>query len=233
MRYRVVMSANLQIDVTDGPQHTRLQLHHPRDADDGGRGGELGIAVAARFVRDVLLVQDALIAVELRHAPFGPRADYERYFATPVRFEAPANAILFRSEALTKPLPDRDPTQLHYAKAHLDLVYARHTARSGHAALDEINAAIDDNAQRGEYGTEALAKQLGTTVRTLQRRVQAHGTTLRALIDSIREANARRLLANRKLSVAEVAFLLGYSTESSFRRAIKRWTGKSPQQLRS
>ena len=77
-----------------------------------------------------------------------------------------------------------------------------------------------------------MARRLGTTPRSLQRRVAAQGTGLRVLIDEVREANAKQLLGDSRLSIAEVAFFLGYSAETSFRRAFKRWTGQSPTQLR-
>ncbi|MCB9751252.1 MAG: helix-turn-helix transcriptional regulator [Myxococcales bacterium] len=69
-------------------------------------------------------------------------------------------------------------------------------------------------------------------LRSLQRRVHDEGTSLRALIDEARLAGARELLGDDRLSIDEVAFLLGYSELRSFTRAFKRWTGVTPARFR-
>lgn len=84
------------------------------------------------------------------------------------------------------------------------------------------------NGRRGEYGVEALARALGLSTRSLQRQVRGEGTTLRALVEEARLRHAQRLLADPALTVDEVAFMVGYSAESAFRRAYRRWTGRSP-----
>ena len=66
----------------------------------------------------------------------------------------------------------------------------------------------------------------------LQRHVASHGTTLRTLLDETREEHGRQLLADPRLSVEEVAFVLGYADERSFRRAFKRMSGSTPAQFR-
>ncbi|MEQ8273537.1 MAG: helix-turn-helix domain-containing protein [Deltaproteobacteria bacterium] len=83
-----------------------------------------------------------------------------------------------------------------------------------------------------EYGAKALASRLRLSLRALQREVSRHGTTVRALLDEARCAQAKRLLQDRRLSVDEIAFVLSYSDERAFRRAFKRMTGESPAQFR-
>ncbi|MEM6929584.1 MAG: helix-turn-helix transcriptional regulator, partial [Myxococcota bacterium] len=95
-----------------------------------------------------------------------------------------------------------------------------------------VMAAITDCANRSEYGHVAIAKELGLGVRTLQRRIAEHGTTLRALVERVREANAVAFLDNPALSIDEVAILLGYTHERAFRRAFERWQGQSPAAFR-
>ena len=99
--------------------------------------------------------------------------------------------------------------------------------------LAQVRYAIRVNAQRGEYGAELLAKRLAMSLRSLQRLTQEHGTSVQALLEHAREAHARELLGDAKLSFQEVAFLLGYSTQRAFRRAFKRWTGETPSSYRA
>jgi AraC-like DNA-binding protein len=76
------------------------------------------------------------------------------------------------------------------------------------------------------------AKALAMSERTLHRRLEQERTTFRKLLDQFRHEKAVALLASRRYSIAEVAFLLGYSELSAFYRAFRRWTGKSPAELR-
>jgi len=68
--------------------------------------------------------------------------------------------------------------------------------------------------------------------RTLQRRLKDEGTTFAVLVDEVRTDLARMYLADDRLAVYEVAFLLGFSEPSAFNRAFKRWLGTSPREYR-
>lgn len=68
--------------------------------------------------------------------------------------------------------------------------------------------------------------------RSLQRRLSDDGVTFDAVLDAVRRDLALRYLADPKIAVAEVAYLLGYSEPSPFHRAFKRWTGKTPTEAR-
>jgi AraC-like DNA-binding protein len=68
--------------------------------------------------------------------------------------------------------------------------------------------------------------------RTLGRRLQEQGTTLKALLDDTRRRLALEYLRNRAHTLTEIAFLLGYSELSAFNRAFRRWTGSTPMQYR-
>jgi len=74
---------------------------------------------------------------------------------------------------------------------------------------------------------------LGTSERTLSRRLADHGVSFDQLIDDIRKDLAMRYLDDGKVKLQELAFLLGFSTHASFTSAFKRWTGKTPSETRS
>ena len=84
----------------------------------------------------------------------------------------------------------------------------------------------------GQPDLELLAARLGFSPRTLQRRLQAQGTSFLEVVDDFRREMAASLLDNRQLAIKEVAFLLGYGDLSSFYRAFRRWHGTSPQRYR-
>jgi AraC-like DNA-binding protein len=76
------------------------------------------------------------------------------------------------------------------------------------------------------------AAGMGVSARTLQRRLGEEGSSFSRVLDELRRDLSDELLSDRKLSVAEVAFLLGYSEPSAFQRAFRRWRGVSPRRFR-
>ena len=77
-----------------------------------------------------------------------------------------------------------------------------------------------------------IADTLGTSVRTLQRRLRATGVTYADVVQQARSAAARQMLKERRPSIADVARLLGYSDAAHFTRAFRRWTGTTPRDFR-
>jgi AraC-like DNA-binding protein len=78
-----------------------------------------------------------------------------------------------------------------------------------------------------------IARELAMSVRTLSRRLVDDGTSFRAVQDDVRHKLAVALLSDAKVSIAEVAFFLGYAEPAPFHRSFKRWTGKTPQAYRA
>lgn len=76
------------------------------------------------------------------------------------------------------------------------------------------------------------ARELHVSVRTLQRKLDSRGLTWQQLLDRTREQLARQYLADRALTLSDIALLLGFSEQSAFTRAFKRWTNDTPAQLR-
>ena len=77
-----------------------------------------------------------------------------------------------------------------------------------------------------------VARALGVSVRSLQRRLAEEGRSYHGLVDETRKDAAERYLSNSSLSIGEVAFLLGYSEAAAFHRAFRRWSGATPQEFR-
>ena len=84
----------------------------------------------------------------------------------------------------------------------------------------------------GEPRRAALAKALGVSERTLQRRLADESAHFHVLIESTRRELAQEYLANSRLSLAEVAYLLGFADQSNFFRSFKRWFATSPGEFR-
>jgi AraC-like DNA-binding protein len=78
-----------------------------------------------------------------------------------------------------------------------------------------------------------VAAELGLGARCLQMKLHDEGTTFQRLCDSVRKTLATEALADPRVTVHEVAFLVGFSEPSAFHRAFRRWTGMTPMSFRS
>jgi AraC-like DNA-binding protein len=169
------------------------------------------------------------LALELSFPPPADPQPYQDAFKCQLRFSAPANALLFaRADALS-PLPTAHPL---LAEVHERLA-SEHLQRLDHAQTSSrVRAAIVRRLPGGEPRRAEIASALEMSERTLQRRLEAEGTSFQRLVDDTRRELAQQYLGQTDLSVADAAYLLGFSDKGSFFRASKRWFGTSPRHYR-
>ncbi|MEL6985122.1 MAG: AraC family transcriptional regulator ligand-binding domain-containing protein [Actinomycetota bacterium] len=232
VQYRSVLSTSVVLELIDEPPGPMLRFEHPNDLEFGPQGAEMALMMGARSVAEVFGIPDAVRLVWVGHGPTGPEQRYEAAFAAPVRFDAPFDALLFHAHRLDEPVDPEGGARLRILLSYLELARQELEQEEEPAELRLIRDAIARNAAGGEYGAAALASRLGISLRTLQRRVADLDTSVRELIDEVRAATARQLLADPQLNLLEISVALGYSTEGAFRRAFRRWTGTSPTDYR-
>jgi AraC-like DNA-binding protein len=147
-----------------------------------------------------------------------------------VRFSAGENGLRLPVAELETPCVRADPALL----AVLDRYAAERVERAprSDSVADRGRAALAEELRAGEPSAATLAARLKMSVRTLNRSLGAEGTSYRRILDQLRRELAIHHLADDRLTIAEVAFLLGFSELSAFYRAFKRWTGRTPAELR-
>jgi AraC-like DNA-binding protein len=96
----------------------------------------------------------------------------------------------------------------------------------------KVRAALIELLPAGSGTTQGVAKHLGISTRTLQRRLGEAGTTFQKVLADLREELAHHYLTQSSLSLTEIAFLLGYDNANSFHRAFNQWTGRTPLGVR-
>jgi AraC-like DNA-binding protein len=165
--------------------------------------------------------------VRFQHAPPSSRAAHERLFGCPVEFAAPVNELVLPPDALELPLCNADATLAAYLEDIATELVAALPPED--ALLERLRRAIVELLPEGPPTLERTSRRLGLGGRTLQRRLVERGLKYHTLVDEVRQASAERLLSRAELSVAQVAFLVGFSDPSGFRRAHRRWTQRAPR----
>ena len=192
---------------------------------------ETMMASLVLFLRGVVSPSFAPVAVRFPHGATTRTPALERYFGAPVLHGAGETSIEVPNEVLARPLPNADPVLGGYLRKQADLLVERVSAPK--VVSRECARRIAERLGSGEPSQTAIARQMAMSERTLQRRLQAEGTSFNELLDEARRTIAFSYLADRKLAAYEVSFLLGYAEPATFFRAFKRWTGKTPQQFRA
>jgi len=180
-----------------------------------------------------LLTRSHVVPREVRFA-HGPPDDvlaYTRFFGCPVRFDAEDHAIVFRSEDLDLPLAQADAQLGAFLRGHAESALAKRGTED--SPLDGVRRILAQELQRGVPSIDVVAARMAASERTLRRRLEASGTTFRALLDETRAELARSYVADARMPLAEVAFMLGFSEPSAFHRAFKRWTRTTPAAFRA
>jgi AraC-like DNA-binding protein len=155
---------------------------------------------------------------------------YYALFNAPVRFSAVRDSITFSFTDVDQHLLGANP---HLARIN-DQVMINYLANlEKENIIHRVKTGIIDLLPSGGVADEKVAKTLGMSVRSLQRKLSEAGTTFRTLLDEIRKELALSYVRDPNIELVEIAFLLGFSEQSAFSRAFKRLTGTSPSEVRS
>jgi AraC-like DNA-binding protein len=192
---------------------------------------EFSAAAVVVLGRTVTGVDWAPLEVAFRHPAPARTTEHRRVFGVAPRFSRPETAVVLGAEVLALPVRDAQPGVVTYLDAYARGALEKLGASDGGLAT-AVERAVARTMERGAPDLEPVAAQLGLSPRTLQRRLAEAGTSFQALVDGVRRAYAERYLADDRLALGEVAFLLGFSDPSNFHRAFRRWTDMTPAAFR-
>lgn len=194
---------------------------------------EFILAVCCLNVRKAMGVTFPLRRVELAFEPPADTRAQEMIFGCPVYYGADHTRwSVDASHASAQ--SSRADAALH---RHLTQIAAGSLRRQRHhaeRATQDLTVALHELLGGGNPPTlNQSARTLGVTPRTLQRKLEREHQTFGRVLDSVREELAYAYLASPELTLVEVALNLGFSEQSAFGRAFKRWTGTTPGRWRS
>lgn len=179
----------------------------------------------------MLLSNEAsMSAVYLKHVPRGDVSVYEDHFGCPVHFESGRDALLVSEDCLDVPNKLGDETIASFFDRHLEKELA---ALANDTGLEQkVRRAVANVLSEGVPSLSLIASELGVGTRTLQRRLSDNGHSFQGVVDQARKDLANRLLRETDYTLAEIAFLTGFSEQSAFTRAFKRWASQTPRSYR-
>ncbi|HEX2835689.1 MAG TPA: AraC family transcriptional regulator [Thermoanaerobaculia bacterium] len=201
-----------------------LPLPLPRHAHD--------FMLASMYLRGRRLAAESWSPHVVRFAYARP-ADvsmHRRIFGASLEFGCERSELVFDRAVLDRPVLTADPMLHALMQQHAEQLIARLPRLDSPA--DRVRQAVAMLMSRGVPELEAVARHLHTSARTLQRTLNHEGLTFRQLVDAVRRDLGVRYVADDRLPLPEVAFLLGFSDTSSFHRAFRRWTGSAPGEYR-
>lgn len=155
---------------------------------------------------------------------------YQAFFRGEVQFGAARSLLSFDAEYLELPL------QLHESQSHDLLLQRLHQQYelevTGGSLIGQIRQTVRRQLGKGHASLDSVAVVMKMTPRTLQNRLQSQGLRFRDLLEDERFRLAEAYLRDPSITLAEVAFLLGYSEQSPFQNAFKRRYGMAPGEFR-
>ncbi len=187
---------------------------------------EFNLAGLITFARWISGRQDAPRRIEFNYPAPIDLGEHRRIFACELAFDQPRYAVTFPEGWLRQPLiqPDASMRELMLRLADRQML----SLARGTDALAKARTLIARRLSDGELTLEQVASGLEMSARTLQRKLKEAGLSYTQLVDSVRKGLAEQYLADTSLDLNDLAFLLGFSEQSAFQRAFKRWMGESP-----
>ncbi|MGQ3486979.1 AraC family transcriptional regulator [Roseovarius pacificus] len=230
-RYARLWTSVVEYELRPATGGTLFILHRAGERRLGMRlSNEATLASAVSIARQVCPVPLAPMEVLVRHPAPRTISAHEDWFGCPVHFEAELDAILYSDETLARSNILGDNGISHYLTTHLDAEMAEITQEP--ALIMQAKAAIAQALSEGAPKMAKIARILGLSVRSFHRRLSEYGINFQALTEETRRDLAEGLLRDESHSLAEIAFLTGFSEQSAFTRAFKRWVGTTPATYR-
>lgn len=230
-RYARLWTTVVEYELRPDPRGILFILHRPGERRLGMRlSNEATLASAVSIAGQVSPVPVIPLEVLIRHPAPESVAVHENWFGCSVRFGAGLDAILFSPETLAQPNILGDEGLSRYLASHLDAELAEIAAEV--TLVSQTRDAIAQALSEGAPKMADIARDLGLSARSFHRRLSEHGISFQTLTEDTRRDLAEGLLRDERHSLAEIAFLTGFSEQSSFTRAFKRWLGTTPASYR-
>ncbi|NNE24282.1 MAG: AraC family transcriptional regulator [Rhizobiales bacterium] len=234
-RYLTVQTEAWNFDVMMEQTAVVLQIT-PHCSSFDGHTQAAEAAVGTLIYAYQFFLGEPLAPLEVRFVhstgPSRQHSRYEELLGCPVKFTQNRCQIVLDRKSLSLPIGTADDRLLKILKSYCEHVLEQH--KLAHSDLvAKVKQTIVELLPSGRAKAKLVAGELGMTERTMHRRLADEDTSFTKIHERLRRGLAEKYIAEHKLSLQQVAFVLGYADQSAFSVAFKRWTGRSPTEVRA
>lgn len=230
-RYFKLLSNTYVFEVSTGEEDSVIYLHREPHRRGLELSNEATLSATVVVLRAMTETEISPIQVTFKHDPPSKLDDYKQAFRCPVLFNQAFYSISYKTADLEIRTAKADKSINGFLLERVDEETKGIEVNVSKLAHD-IELLIKDSLPSGIPGVAQISDHLGMSNRTLTRRIAEHGITFRDLIKKVQEDVSKDLLKDPSQSLAQIAFQTGFSEQSAFNRAFKRWTGLSPAEFR-
>jgi len=230
VRYIHVVTEDLNLDLADTPKGLKVSIDLEDSVFTLPQHHDLVLSIMMHMCR--FNFGDELVATEIKLAHPEPSCSNKitDYFRTDIQFDAERSSLTIARADAEKVLPSGNK---QIALMHDEMLMRYLVEIKKGDIVQQVKSIILENLPDGQVTDRLVASELNLSERSMQRRLKEHQTTFRYLLDGVREMVAKQYIENPMNRMSDIAFLLGFSEQSAFSRAFKKWTGKSPVEYRN
>ncbi|MCP4579799.1 MAG: AraC family transcriptional regulator [Deltaproteobacteria bacterium] len=201
--------------------YIRLNRHHTESI----------FSIVASILKRLSEGRIQLLCVNFQHTEPESLSEHRRVFDAPLYFAQKNNSLMIAEEDLSKSIFLANPDFLY---AHEGVARKLMTRMETAGTLSgRVREVIGKSIARGAFPSlENIAGELAVSTRKLQAVLKEEKTCFRKILNNIRRELAQQYLKDPEISICDIAFLLGFSEQSAFNHAFRRWTGVTPRVYR-
>ena len=205
-----------------------IQLHDATHILSKRQTMDMGLAVCHRVLRYLSSGRYQPLRVALPHSPIAPLNVYKRFFHAEVMIDQQHAALYFHKDMLNITLDSIDHGLREIVDSYLERSFRSHQG----SFSDRVRHAIRIHLSGPKANKTDIANMLAMHPRSLQRKLDEEGTSFEQIRDKLRQQLLLQYLADSKASMSQIASVLGFSEQSTLRRACKNRFGVTPRQLK-
>lgn len=229
-RYGRILGEKAQIRLARSREGLRFVYdHRRRDPLLKAIGTDFAMSIVLDMCRMNYGASLRPLEVRLSRARPGDAEPYRHFYGCPIHFGVHEDSFLISNRVADEPLATANR---QIAGVLDDILVAQLAALDRNNLAARCRSNLLEQLTSGEASEQDMARQLHVSRRTLQRRLAESNTTYQKLVDDTRRDLALRYMEDAGKTITDVTFLLGFSGQSAFTRAFKRWTGMSPTRFR-
>lgn len=190
---------------------------------------DIAMAIALNLMKSLCGAEWLPSQVLFRHSEPADRDPYRRFFKVPLRFNCDHSAPVFPAACLGHPVIGANPVLRRIIEAEIEGLMERIDMDF----VAQLRRVLCGPVITSHATAEQTAFLFGIHRRTLNRRLNAKGTSFQQLLDEARCEIAQQLLRSTQMPIVDVSAALGYADNSVFTRAFRRWAGTTPAAWRA